>query len=182
MANIGFIRNELDLKLLVLYIMSHAAEPITLFQLLDIAMCDAGVDYFSLTQAVTHMVETGQLEWLDDRYAITEKGRRNSAICEGSLPYSVRLRCDESLVQLNQMLRQEAQLKTSLSPNTDGTYTLHLCLNDVDTPLMDLDLLVPSPEQGEVMIKNFRADPSGLYLHLTELLMKQEERHETDAP
>ena len=44
MANIGFIKSELDMKLLVLYIMSHAAEPITFFQLLEIAMCDAGVD------------------------------------------------------------------------------------------------------------------------------------------
>jgi len=175
MANIGFIQSELDMKLLVLYIMSHAAEPITLFQLLEIAMCDAGVDYFSLTQAVTHMVETGQLERSGDRYAITDKGRRNIEICENSLPYSVRLHCDESLVQMNRLLRQEAQLQTALSPNDDGTYTLHLCLNDVDTPLLKLDLLVPDPAHGETMVKNFRADPAGLYLHLTHLLMKQED-------
>lgn len=175
MANIGFIQSELDMKLLILYIMSHAAEPITLFQLLEIAMCDAGVDYFSLTQAVTHMVETGQLERTEDRYAITEKGRRNIEICENSLPYSVRFHCDESLVQMNRLLRQEAQLQTTLTPNDDGTYTLHLCLNDVDTPLLNLDLLVPDPEHGEIMSKNFRADPAGLYLHLTNLLMKQDD-------
>ena len=175
MANIGFIKSELDMKLLVLYIMSHAAEPITFFQLLEIAMCDAGVDYFSLTQAVTHMVETGQLECQDDRYSITEKGRRNSEICESSLPYSVRMHCDDSMVQLNKLLRQEAQLQSSVSPNSDGTYTLHLCLNDVDTPLLKLDLLVPSTQQADTMAKTFKADPAGLYLHLTHLLMKQEE-------
>jgi len=178
MGNIGFIKSELDMKLLVLYIMSHAAEPITFFQLLEIAMCDAGVDYFSLTQAVTHMVETGQLERRDERYVITEKGRRNSAICESSLPYSVRMHCDETLVQMNQLLRQEAQIQSSVSRNPDGTYTLHLCLNDVDTPLLKLDLLVPSTQQAEVMSKNFKADPAGLYLHLTHLLMKQEDEHE----
>ena len=179
MANIGFIQSELDMKLLVLYIMSHIAEPITFFQLLEIAMCDAGVDYFSLTQAVTHMVETGQLERQDDRYLITEKGRRNSAICESSLPYSVRMHCDESLIQMNKLLRQEAQIQSSVSLNADGTYTLHLCLNDVSTPLLKLDLLVPSTQQAEIMSKNFKADPAGLYLHLTHLLMKQEEDHET---
>ena len=172
MANIGFIQNELDMKLLVLYIMSHTAEPITFFQLLEIAMCDAGVDYFSLTQAVTHMVETGQLEKQDDRYTITDKGRRNSEICESSLPYSVRMHCDESLVALNQLLRQEAQIQTSVSLNPDETYTLHLCLNDVNTPLLKLDLLVPSTHQAELMAKNFKSDPAGLYLHLSHLLMK----------
>ena len=175
MANIGFIKSELDMKLLVLYIMSHAAEPITFFQLLEIAMCDAGVDYFSLTQAVTHMVETGQLECQDDRYSITEKGRRNSEICESSLPYSVRMHCDDSMVQLNKLLRQEAQIQSSVSRNPDDTYTLHLCLNDVNTPLLKLDLLVPSTQQAETMTKTFKADPAGLYLHLTHLLMKQEE-------
>ena len=175
MANIGFIKSELDMKLLVLYIMSHAAEPITFFQLLEIAMCDAGVDYFSLTQAVTHMVETGQLECQDDRYSITEKGRRNSEICESSLPYSVRMHCDDSMVQLNKLLRQEAQIQSSVSRNPDDTYTLHLCLNDVNTPLLKLDLLVPSTQQAETMTRTFKADPAGLYLHLTHLLMKQED-------
>lgn len=89
MAPIGFIQNELDLKFLVLYIMARTAGPITFLQLLELALCDAGVDYFSLTKAVEHMVETGQLSKEGDRYSITEKGVRNSQICESSLPYSV---------------------------------------------------------------------------------------------
>ena len=38
MTSAGYIRDELDLKLLVLYIMSHAAGPITFLQLLDQAL------------------------------------------------------------------------------------------------------------------------------------------------
>lgn len=178
MANIGFIKSELDLKLLVLYIVSHAAEPISLFQLLEIALCDAGVDYFSLTQAVTHMVETGQLELRDDRYSITEKGLRNSEICQNSLPYSVRMHCDENLIRMNQLLRQEAQIRTSVSENPDGTCTLHLCLNDVTTPMLRMELLVASQEQANSMAKQFRSDPAGLYLHITHLLNKQEAPHD----
>ena len=86
MARTGFIQNELDLKLLVLYIMSRTAAPVTFNQLLDVALCDAGVDYFSLTEVVGHLVETGHLEQTGQVYAITEKGRRNSEICESSLP------------------------------------------------------------------------------------------------
>lgn len=88
MARMGFIQDEMDLKLLVLYIMARIAAPITFLQLLELALCDAGVDYFSLTQAVEHLVETEHLSREGERYAITEKGRRNSEICESSLPYS----------------------------------------------------------------------------------------------
>lgn len=170
MAPIGFIQSDLDLKLLVLYIMSRTAGPISFLQLLDLALCDAGVDYFSLTQAVNHMVETGQLTLEDDRYQITDKGRRNSEICESSLPYSVRMHCDENLVKVNEALRQEAQIQTSISDNEDGTCTLHLRLNDVSTPMLHLELLVPNRVQAAAMADRFRTNPAQLYQMITQLL------------
>ena len=51
-------------------------------------------------RVVGHLVETGHLEQNGQVYAITEKGRRNSEICESSLPYSVRMHCDENLGKL----------------------------------------------------------------------------------
>ena len=118
--SIGFIQDDLELKLLVLYIMDRAAGPITFLQLFELALCDAGVDYFSLTQAVDHMVATGQLIKEEDRYSITDKGRRNSQICESSLPRSVRRHCDENLVQVNQAIQQEAQVRTQIMDREIG--------------------------------------------------------------
>jgi len=170
MASVGFIQSELDLKLLVLYIMSRTAGPITFLQLLELALCDAGVDYFSLTQVVDHMVATGQLTREDERYTITEKGRRNSEICESSLPYSVRMHCDENLVKVNDALREEAQVQTKTVKNEDGTYTLHLQLNDISTPLLRLELLVPTWDEAASMSRRFRADPAGFYGKVSQLL------------
>lgn len=174
MPSMGFIQNELDLKLLVLYIMARTAGPITFFQLLDLALCDAGVDYFSLTQAVEHMVETGQLSKEDDRYAITDKGRRNSEICESSLPYSVRMHCDENLVKVNDALRREAQVQSSAIPNEDGTCTLRLRLNDVGSPLLELSLLVPGQDQAQAMSQRFQKDPAAFYHTIIALLSQKE--------
>ena len=176
---VGFIQNELDLKLLVLYIMSRAAGPISFLQLWELARCDAGVDYFSLSQVTEHMVATGQLLKEGERYTITEKGRRNSQICERSLPFSVRMHCDENLSPLNQALRLEAQVRSEIADNEDGTVFLRLALNDEHIDLFRLELLAPSREQAERWAEGFRADPSSLYLGLTRLLdtaqPKQEE-------
>ena len=174
MSPIGFIQSELDLKLLVLYIMARTAGPITFLQLLELALCDAGVDYFSLTQAVDHMVATGQLSKEGEHYSITEKGRRNSEICESSLPYSVRLHCDENLVQVNEALRREAQVQTRISNNEDGTCTLNLRFHDVSGPLLVLDLLVPGPAQAISMSQRFREDPAALYHSIISQLTKEE--------
>ena len=172
----GFIRDELDLKLLVLYIMSKAAAPLTFLQLLDLALCDAGVNYFSLTQAVDHMVETGQLVKEEERYSLTEKGRRNSEICQNSLPYSVRMHCDENLVRVNQDLRRQAQVQTAITDHEEGTCTLRLRLNDVGSPLLDLELLVPDRPQAIAMSQRFQSDPAALYHAIVAHLQGQEQK------
>ena len=170
MARVGFIQDELDLKLLVLYIMARVAAPITFLQLLELALCDAGVDYFSLTEAVDHMVTTGQLERLEDRYAITDRGRTNSEICESSLPYSVRRRCDENLVKVNDALRRDQQVQGSVLPNPDGTCTLCLHFSDDSGPLMELQLLSPSPVQADRLLQRFKASPETIYHGIMALL------------
>ncbi len=175
MPHFGFIQDELDLKLLILYIMDRAAGPITFLQLFELALFDAGVDYFSLRQAVDHMVATGQLSLEEERYCITDKGRRNSQICESSLPRSVRLHCDENLVKVNEALRREAQVRSQIMDNTDGTVTLCLTLEDGSSPLFHLALLSPSRETAEDWANVFQADPSALYLKITQLLNQKEE-------
>ena len=174
MSSIGFIQSELDLKLLVLYIMARTVQPVTFPQLLELALCDAGVDYFSLTQAVEHMVETGQLSRNGERYSITDKGRRNSEICESSLPYSVRMHCDENLVRLNDALRREAQVQTSVQDREDGTCTLSLEFSDGSSPLLTLSLLAPDRVAALSMAQSFRRDPAGFYHTLISLLQKEE--------
>lgn len=180
MPPIGFIQDDLDLKLLVLYIMDRAAGPITFLQLFELALCDAGVDYFSLSQAVDHMVATGQLTREEDRYAITEKGRRNSQICEGSLPRSVRLHCDKNLIRVNEALRRESQVRAQIMDREDGTVNLCLTLEDNSSPLLHLTLFSPSREQAERWGRAFQADPSALYLNIIKLLEQpKEDYHET---
>jgi len=178
---IGFIQSDLDLKLLVLYIMDRAAGPITFLQLFELALFDAGVDYFSLTQAVDHMVATGQLTREGDRYAITDKGRRNSQICESSLPPSVRRHCDDNLIQVNEALRRESQVRAQVLDQEDGTATVCLTLEDGTSPLLHLALFAPSREQAQHWAQAFQKDPSALYLTIIQHLDNQkEEPYETN--
>ena len=163
MPRIGFIQNDLDLKMMILYLMDLVAAPISFLQLLDLAMCDSGVDYFSLSQAVGHMVETEHLSLEEGRYAITEKGRRNSKICEDSLPFSVRRRCDANLSALNQTLRRQEQVQSDILPNQDGSCMVRLFLADGGGVLMEAKLYAPTQEMGEKMAQRYQQEPERLY-------------------
>lgn len=171
MTRMGYIQNDLDLKLLVLYIMNRVAAPITFNQLLDLALCDAGVDYFSLTQAVNHLVETEHLIQEDERYTITEKGRHNCSICEETLPFSVRRRCDENMTAVNEQLRRDAQVRYKLLPREDGTFTVCLTLDDDAGNLMKLELLIPCEEQGEHLLSKFKSRPEQIYNNIVNTLL-----------
>ena len=178
MSRFGFIHDKIEIKFLVLYIMARVASPIDFPTLTELTMCDEGVDYFDFAEAVAELVETGHLTLEEDRYAITDKGRRNSQICESSLPYSVRLHCDENLVKVNDALRREAQVQTRIADHEDGTATLSLTFLDGDAPLLRLELLAPGRERAAAWSGAFRADPGKFYLSVTKLL--EENAHENE--
>ena len=189
MSREGFIQTKMDFKLLVLYILAHAAATITFWQLLDLALCDSGVDYFTLTEVVEHLKETGHLVREGELLVITDKGRRNIEITETSLPYSVRTRCDNNLKAVNEALRRQDQVQTSCTPNEDGTCTVRLYFADETGPLLDMKLISPSKEHGEALSQCFTEKPITLYHEIMQLLnthviqqQKRGQEHEKERP
>ena len=84
----GFIHDKLEIKFLILYIAARVIEPIPFDTVLDLTMCDDGVGYFDFSECLRDLVNTGHLTLSDTGlYAITDKGLRNSQICESSIPY-----------------------------------------------------------------------------------------------
>lgn len=164
MPRYGYIRDKLDIKVLVLYLTSRTAAPIDFSALTDLSLCDEGVDYFLFAQAVSELVESDHLLLEDGRYSITEKGRKNGSVCEESLPPSVRQKCDRNLAVLNARLRQEAQIRTEIIPRAENSgFTVRLILDDNDGNLMTTELYSPSEEQAGRMAQAFRACPERIY-------------------
>ena len=171
MVQPGFIHDKLDIKLLILYIMARVTAPISMPVLTDLALCDAGVDYFLFAESVSELVESGHLTLENDSYVITEKGRKHSEITESSLPYSVRLKCGKALSSLNSRLRRDAQVRSQVTPREDGTFTLQLALDDNDGNLFSLDLLVATEEQGNHIAKRFQVSPAQIYNDILTILL-----------
>ena len=95
--SVGFIRDKLEIKFLILYIMARVGESVPLAELQELTMCDDGIDYFDFAECLNDLVATEHLRLENESYTITPKGLRNSEICESSLPYSVRIRADKNL-------------------------------------------------------------------------------------
>lgn len=174
MAGPGFIHDKLEIKFLILYITARVIEPIPFDMVLDLTMCDDGIDYFDFSECLQDLVKTEHLTLSDSGlYAITEKGMRNSRICESSLPYSVRQRCDKNLETWNRKLRRQRQVKSSIEERPNGTYTVRLQLSDDKGGVMDLKLMVVDQPRAKAVAKRFKEAPEQLYGQIIQLLMPE---------
>ena len=181
MPRYGFIHDKLDIKFLLLYILSRAAAPLDFSTLTDLTMIDEGVDYFDFAECLSDLVRTEHLTLsADGLYAITDKGLRNSRICESSLPYSVRLRCDKNLAACNRHLRRKSQVKASTEKRPNGTYTVRLELSDDMGSVMDLRLAIPREDMAAMLTERFQKSPERLYGEIMRALMSSEP--EDEAP
>ena len=176
MAGRGFIHDKLEIKFLILYIAARVIEPIPFDTVLDLTMCDDAIDYFDFSECLNDLVKTEHLTLSPEGlYAITDKGLRNSQICESSLPYSVRLRCDKNIAVWNRKLRRKSQVRASTEKRANGTYTVRLSLDDDMGSVMDLKLMVIREDMAKVLSERFRKDPEKLYSKIMDLLLEESE-------
>lgn len=183
MGRPGFIHDKLDIKVLILYVMSRVAASIDFAALTELSLCDDGIDYFDYAECVDDLVTSEHLTEDDKHlYAITEKGERNGSICESSLPYTVRKKCDKALAKLNAILRRNAQVRVEIEPRDEDCYTLRLILDDETDNIMTLELLTVSEQQAQKLGEQFRARPELTYNGILRLLTQATEKKTDMSP
>ena len=175
MAGRGFIQDKLEIKFLILYIAARVVEPVPFDTMLDLTLCDDAIDYFDFSDCLADLVRTEHLTLSEDGlYAITEKGLKNSQICETSLPYSVRLRCDKNLADCNRKLRRKSQVRASTVRRENGTFTVTLSLSDDMGSVMDLDLMVIREDMARQLEKRFLDAPERMYSEIMRVLLSSD--------
>lgn len=171
MSSFGFISDNLEIKFLILYIAARAAGPLPFEVLQDLSMCDGGVDYFAFSECLADLVRTEHLARdPEGLYSITAKGRRNSSICETSLPYSVRMQVEQKLVSCNEQLRRKALVGARLEQREKGGYDLTLSLSDELDDLMSLRLLVTRQDMALDLQKRWRDNAEEIYSKILAIL------------
>lgn len=170
MERFGFIHDKLDLKILILFILRRLPGPVDGETLSELVMRDEGVGYFDYSQCLSELMDTGHVELQEAGYRITEKGERNGAAIEGSLPYTVRTRAERAIVPVAKTINRNAMIKTEHSLRPEGGCQVSLSMEDGMGEIISLRLLAADEEQAMAIEKHFRADAEGLYNHLIQRL------------
>jgi hypothetical protein len=171
--NFGFIHGELDIKILILFILRRLPAPVEPQTLLELCACDTGIGYFDYSECLAHLVETGHVdETAEGKYLITDKGVRNGETAESSLPYSVRAKAEGLTAPVAEAMRRNSMILTSHEPLPDGC-TVSLSLSDGKGEILSMHILAVDSAQAETIEKVFRRNAESIYGKVIEILSEQ---------
>ncbi|MDD6263243.1 MAG: DUF4364 family protein [Clostridiales bacterium] len=177
MAALGYIRDKLDLKYLLLFVLASVKEPLGLDDIIEAALTDGAITYFDASDAFYELVESGHVtpEGEDGGaplYRISEHGREIIAASEKRLPQSVRRDAQKAALTAAARRKRDSLITCVTTPRADGAFTTRLEMRDDDGDIIKLELMVVSRSQGQLIESNFRANAESIYGSVLDALLK----------
>jgi len=172
----GFIHDMLDVKVLILYVMSLVEMPVSAQTIYELCLQDDCLSYMDVQQAIPQMVETGHLHRVGEGlFAITEKGRETETMTTDSIAFPVRHRAKSAVEKLNHDARKEQFIQTELRECENGECIVSMRLNDLHGQLMHLELTMPSRLQAKRVEAAYRKNPDMIYQSVIVGLLEETE-------
>lgn len=177
MQRLGFIHDMMDVKVLILYVADRSEYPLTMQEIYELCYQDDCLSYFDVCTAIPEMVESGHLQITDDdRYTITEKGRKDGALTADSIAFTVKQKAEVAVIRFNRRVRRSNFIKSRVLTRENGECSAVLSLNDDNGSLMTLELVVPDQRQAIRFSKLFEKKADLIYsLVMRELLDGEDE-------
>lgn len=172
----GFIRNMMDVKVLILCVMSRVLYPVDEQKIYELCYQDECLSYFDVCEAVPQLEKSGHLQQVENhKYCITEKGKEDCALTEDSLAYPVMQRAIAAVERFNREIRRQQMIHTEILPRSDGDYSVIMGLDGEFGNLMTLELMAPNQQQARKLAATFYGKAESLFKTvMTELLEEAE--------
>lgn len=174
----GSPATEVEIKMLLCYILSNMDGPMSFAQLYEALSEHSLVNYFELVRVLDNLCELGHLETAaapdgSDRYAVTELGRRAGDEFERTLPFTVREKALEASRRVVERQRRLTEVRIAETP-CGGGFQLELGIPDRDGELVALRVFAPTRQECELIKKRFLNAPLTIYKGIMALLTGDE--------
>ena len=167
---LGFIRDEADLKYLILFALRFFPYAISEADLLDAVFVDEAFGYFEFSQAFAELQQNKFVGCLESggekQYLLTPAGSEIINEMATSLPRSVRDKAERAALRIIAKARRDASIQASHRENEDGTYTVELAVLDGQKPQFSMSLMVYTARQCALIEQNFKQHAESIYARI----------------
>ena len=177
MQRLGFIHDMLDVKVLILFVMSKVNYSVSAQEIYELCYQDECLSYFDVCTAIPEMVKSGHLQELEgEKYEITPKGRETESLTADSIAFTVKQRAENAVNRFNRQIRRSSFVKTQIIPRESGDHSVILSLDDEMGNLMTLELSAPNQRQALRLSKMLETKAEKIYNLTMEELLSEEEK------
>lgn len=176
MPELGGLNEKADIKGLVLYLLKEADCVLKEGLLTDVMMADGLVDYFDCTSAIEELLMAGMIDIasLEDTgsYRVTKRGLEVVGEYEQRLPHNVKTKTREALENALRQKQEDDQVFAEINPSESG-YTVNCTVREGGETMLSYTVLVPERKDAYYVAERFRANPSGYYQKILELVLDE---------
>ena len=161
----GGLTNSTEIRLLLCYLVKNAG-PITRTEIENALMEEALVNYFEIGSCLDDITRQSLVTLQNDRYAITEKGRKVAQ----ELAYD---RAVAAVFRAQTWARKEAEYSARITEKADGHCSVRCTVKALDQELFCLDLGTPDRLSAELVKKQFILKGNEIYQMLITKLTEE---------
>lgn len=164
--------DPVNIKLLILYLIKQADQPLTAAQITDFVLADSLLDFFETHHYISALLEENQIEETDSHtYRLTEAGAQAIEFFENRLPYSI---LEKIQTKMNTIKKQELldQLVTAeYTPLIGEEYQIHLTLRETRSAVpFELKFTVTGKETAKNICCRWKEDYALFYGQIANFL------------
>jgi len=169
---------EVEVKMLLCYVLSNLEQAISFDQLYD-ALSEHGlVNYFELVSTLEKLTQTGHIAAGTEPnapalYSATALGDDTAREFEKSIPFSSRKKALDACRLLLARERRRREVRVSETP-CDGGFILELAIPDNGADLLSLRVFAPTRQECDALKRRFLNAPLTVYKGVMALLTGKE--------
>ncbi len=162
-------------KLVILFVFDKMSIPITEDTLLDICTSEnEWLPYMECKQYLSELLDTNLLYRVpkSELLNITQDGVGCLSLFYARIPSSLRDNISDYVNENRMRYKKRQSYFSDYSKNSDGTYTVILRINTEYSTLMELKLVVASPQHAKYIYKSWVDKASSIYAQLHDSLLE----------
>ena len=160
-------------KLLILYILDKINMDLTNSQITQVVLETEMMNYFSLQQFLSQLMESKFLTTYKEYYSLTQKGLEILEYFLSRIPEDVTKKIDDYITLNKQSLLSDTEVKSSFIQQNNNEFIVNLRVIENQSNLIDLNLNVSSEKQAQQICNNWKKNASYMYAEIIDLLIKE---------
>ena len=176
-------RNDAENKLIILYLINRMELSMSRGQITDFVLSKEFMDYFTLEQTLSVLLEQGLLEATQEnaqdinmtRYAVTDQGLTSLEYFINHISRTVRGMINQYIEENRGKIKRDYESTANYFPNVENDdFQVKCGVYEDKRALLEITLSVDTREQAKLVVSNWRAKTSKLYQWVLEGLMAEE--------